>query len=300
MASSIYGMSAYQQTSSSWTAEKQATSGKYSAISKTAPEKQTASAGQAAQRSSATETKAWNPLLTGSSLIPKNTTEYGTVIGDVKLSDKAKDYYGKLKEKFGNANFILVSKDMKNLVQQNAASYGNAQKMVVLIDEEKLERMATDESYRKKYEGIIAMSQTKLANAKSSLASTGASLKSFGMSVDSDGNESFFATVGKSLDIQRERIESKRAEKKAAEKAEAKKQEKLDRQEQIEKRREENRNALEAENGVQSQEMEYTTFEANSVEELLSSVSTYASEGAWLHTVTEAEKALGQHIDFKG
>lgn len=291
MASSIYGMSAYQQTASSWATEKRVESGNSSATSKTAPEKKTASS---------VETKAWNPLLTGSSLIPKNTTEYGTVIGDVKLSDKAKDYYGKLKEKFGNANFILVSGDMKDLVQKNAASYGNAQKMVVLIDEEKLERMATDESYRKKYEGIIAMSQTKLANAKNSLSSTGANLKSFGMSVDSSGKESFFATVGKSLDIQKERIEAKRAEKKAEEKAKAKKQEKLDRQEQIEKRREENKKASETEKDVSVKEIDYTTIEADSVEELIQNVSTYANEGAWLHAMTQAEKSLGQHIDFKG
>ena len=81
--------------------------------------------------------------------------------------------------------FITVSKDMKAQVQMNAASYGNANKMVVLIDEEKLERMATDENFRKKYEGIIATSQAKMMQAKMGLTSSGASVKNFGMSVDS-------------------------------------------------------------------------------------------------------------------
>ena len=42
--------------------------------------------------------------------------------------------------------------------------------MVVLIDDAKLEQMANDESFRKKYEGIIAMSQAQMASARNSLA----------------------------------------------------------------------------------------------------------------------------------
>ncbi len=142
------------------------------------------------------ETKGYMPIDRKSPLVPK-TTEYGNTIGDVKLSDKAKEYYDKLKGKYHNMEFIAVSKDMKAQVQANAAAYGNANKMVVLIDEEKLERMAEDESFRKKYEGIIATSQTKMTEARNSLTSRGASVKNFGMSVDSNGNESFFATVEK-------------------------------------------------------------------------------------------------------
>ena len=44
------------------------------------------------------------------------------------------------------------SKDMKETAKANAGQYANANKMVVLIDEEKIERMADDESYRKQYE----------------------------------------------------------------------------------------------------------------------------------------------------
>ena len=95
------------------------------------------------------ETKGWSPIDPGSSLIPRKT-EYGYTIGDVQLSDKAKAYYDTLKSKFHNMEFIAVSKDMKAQVQQNASAYGNADKMVVLIDDEKLERMAEDEEYRKK------------------------------------------------------------------------------------------------------------------------------------------------------
>ena len=46
-------------------------------------------------------------------------------------------------------DFILVGKEEKGAVARNAAAYGNANKPVVLIDEDKLERMATDDSFRK-------------------------------------------------------------------------------------------------------------------------------------------------------
>ena len=63
-------------------------------------------------QTSKVETKGFTPIDTKSSLVPK-ATEYGNTIGDVKLSDKAKDYYNQLKGKFHNMEFIAVSKDMK-------------------------------------------------------------------------------------------------------------------------------------------------------------------------------------------
>ena len=144
----INGISVYQQINQSVYNEK-------SGVSKTPDTGRADQAGSAKNSQQAkVETKAWSPIDTTSSLVPRKT-EYGMTIGDVQLSDKAKDYYNSLKSKYHNMEFIAVSKDMKAQVQQNAASYGNANKMVVLIDEEKLERMATDESYRKKYEGIL-------------------------------------------------------------------------------------------------------------------------------------------------
>ena len=85
----------------------------------------------------------------------KTGTVTGRTIGNPKLSEKAAKYYEELKRKYSNMDFILVSKEQKANAQANAASYANGNKMVVLIDEEKIERMATDENYRKQYEGII-------------------------------------------------------------------------------------------------------------------------------------------------
>ena len=68
----------------------------------------------------------------------KKQANYGKTIGKPQLSDKAQEYYKELKKKFSNMDFILVSSDMKDVAKARAASYANPNKLVVLIDEEKL------------------------------------------------------------------------------------------------------------------------------------------------------------------
>lgn len=152
----------------------------------------------------------------------KSSKVSGKTIGEPKLSDKAKEYYEKLKKKFSTMDFILVSKDMKETAKANAGQYANANKMVVLIDEEKIERMAEDESYRKQYEGIIANASSQLATMQSRFANGQSGVKAYGIQVNDGGNASFFAVVDKSLSLQKKRIEKKqeenRAERKKAQK----------------------------------------------------------------------------------
>ena len=246
------------------------------------------------------ETKTWSPIDTKSSLVPR-TTEYGSTIGDVQLSDTAKNYLDKLKSKFHGMEFITVSKDMKSQVQQNAAAYGNANKMVVLIDEEKLERMATDESFRNKYEGIIASSQAKMLQAKMGLSSSGIGVKNFGMSVDSNGNESFFATVNKSQDLQKKRIEKKAAEKKQHKLEEKRKAEKKAQEDRINKAKEKKAEKTKNKDDTEiPEDEEYEIIEANSLDDLLSKVQTYSYNSAASRVMTDTEKMVGGRIDFKG
>lgn len=233
--------------------------------------------------------KKWSSVDSSSSLVPTKT-DYGYTIGDVKLSDKAAKYYEQLKAKYHNMEFIAVSSDMKSQVQANAGSYGNSAKMVVLLDEEKLEKMANDESFRKKYEGIISQASSKMMQAKSSLTSSGASVSNFGMSVDSNGNEKFFAVVKKSLDDQKTRIEKKAEEKKA----EAKKEKKAEEKKRLEKAREEKREAK------IDDDYDYEIIEADSMESLYNKVSMYAYNNASSSVMTREEMALGNSIDFKG
>ena len=254
-------------------------------------------------QSAKAETKSWSPIDTKSSLVPR-VTDYGMTIGNVELSDTAKSYLDKLKSKFHNMEFITVSKDMKAQVQQNAAAYGNANKMVVLIDEEKLERMATDENFRNKYEGIIASSQAKMLQAKMGLTSSGANIKNFGMSVDSNGKENFFATVGNSLDQQKKRIEKKTAEKKAEKAKEKKQAEKEAREERLQKAKDKKAesNKSDSDKNVvdEAETEEYAMFEADSMDELISKVQTYSYNASSNKVMTDSERTVGTTIDFKG
>ena len=139
----------------------------------------------------------------------------GQTIGNPQLSEKASKYYEQLKKKYSNMNFILVSEDQKENAKANAAGYANSNNMVVLIDEDKIERMASDENYRKQYEGIIANAASGISQLASSLSATGTNVKGFGMQVNDNGTASYFAVLEKSSVAQKERIEKKAAEKAA-------------------------------------------------------------------------------------
>ena len=226
----------------------------------------------------------WKPVSGNSSLIPTEKAGYGTVVGDVQLSDKAKEYYSKLKEKFGGVDFILVSRDMKEQVEANASRYGNASRPIVLIDDEKIEKMANDPAYAKKYEGIIESSLGKLEAARNSLAASGASIKNFGMSVGEDGKTSFFAVLEKASDAAN-RIREKNLAKHRAEKAdEKKKAEKEANAKRLEKKPDE--------------EKDYVEFRSDSLEDLLDKVSKYAYENS--ENALFASEGIGNSIDFKG
>ena len=284
MTSSVYGMSAYQQAVQTY---------------KTSDAKKVEE-GRAALSTSQKEeikTKTYEPISSTSSLVPK-ASDYGLAIGDVKLSDKAKEYYEKLKSKFGNMEFILVSNDLKSEVQKHAASYGNANKQVVLIDVDKLEKMANDPSFAKKYEGIIAMAQTKLTEMKNSLVSSGAGVKNFGINVDSNGNASYFATLEKSSEAQAKRIEKQREAKAEAKKAEKKKAEKEKAEERVEEARQKRHEA--AEKTSEEEDVSYHFIESDSVEGLFDKVSIFSYNAAVDTVVTAEELNFGQNIDYKG
>ncbi len=221
----------------------------------------------------------------------KKVNVKGKTIGQPKLSEKAAKYYEELKSKYQNMDFILVSKDMKEMAQANAGSFANPQKMVVLIDEEKIERMAEDEKYRKQYENVIASAQTKLPQLKQALGAF-SGVKGFGVQVKDNGVTSFFAVMSKSFNDQAARLEKRRVEKKAEKKEAEKKAEKKERQERLEEKREEHR--------LETKKAEEEVFSADSIEELVKLVEDFNYQFVSDTTMTEAEKGLGTVIDFKG
>lgn len=306
--SGLNGISAYQQASQVWS---------QSAKKKEEVSKNQNTSGVTVKNSTTSDNNikksSWSPIDTKGPLMPSEKEGVGMSIGDVQLSDKAKDYYAKLKAKYQNMEFIAVSQDMKGQVHANAAAYGNARKQVVLIDDAKLEQMANDESFRKKYEGIIAMASSQLENAKNSLASSGAAVKNFGISVNADGSTSFFATLEKSSADQTKRLEKKQEEKKAdkvKEKKQAeKKAEKKAKEEKLEKTRQERKaekkereEKLDGDDEAVSQadNKEYIELEADSMDELIDQVNRYAFDNSSRSVMTEKEMAVGRTIDFKG
>ena len=214
----------------------------------------------------------------------------GKTIGQPKLSEKAAKYYEELKSKYKNMDFILVSKDMKEMAKANAGSFANPQKMVVLIDEEKVERMAEDEKFRKQYEGVIASAQKQLPQLQQALGRF-SNVKGFGVQVKDNGVTSFFAVMSKAFNDQAARLEKKRIEKKAEKKEAEKKAEKKEQQERLLEKREEHR--------LEAQEAE-EVLSADSMEELVKMVEDFNYLFVSDTTMTEAEKGLGTIIDFKG
>ncbi len=215
----------------------------------------------------------------------KKSKVSGKTIGQPELSEKGQKYYEELKKKYSNMDFVLVSKDMKAAAQAQAGSYANKNKMVVLIDEEKIERMAEDENYRKKYEGIISGATSQMQQLKKSLTSSGAKVKGYGMQVNDGGNASFFAVIDKSYEAQRKRI-AKKAEQKAEDKKKAQKEER-------DKRAEEAR----TQKGDKAKE-DLVTVTASSIDELINKINNTMFAAMSDNMETEAEKRVGHNFDY--
>ena len=217
----------------------------------------------------------------------KKNSNYGRTIGNPELSEAGQKYYEELKKKYSNMDFILVSKDMKEVAKSQAGSYANPNRMVVLIDEEKIERMATDEKFRKQYEGIIAGAGVKLPQMQKSVGSNPA-VKGFGMQVNDGGNASYFAVVDKSLAMQKERIQKNKEKKAEEKKAEAKKDAKKASEDKLKEKRAE-----------KAEEEDLVTVTASSIEELIKKINdiTYGSMSDYVQT--DYERARGQNIDFR-
>ncbi len=216
----------------------------------------------------------------------KNEVKGANTYGNPKLSESGLAYYNSLKKKYGNLNFILVSSDKKEEAEAMKGSFANVGKLTVLIDTDKIEKMATDSSYRKQIENTIQNATLKIAQLSSNLSASTRSVTAFGMSIDKKGVASFFAVIDKSLAAQKERIAEKAKNNKANKKAEAKKAE--------QKKAE----ALLAEKRKSSVENEDTiTFTASSPEELCKQIQDYEMLFGDSKD-NEEEDGLGQSIDY--
>ena len=194
-----------------------------------------------------------------------------------------------------------MSRDQKEFAKANASKYSNTHKMVVLIDEDKIERMAEDENYRKQYEGIISKGASGLSQLTNKLANMGLSVKSCGINVNDNGAASFFATMDQSFKAQnkaaQQRLAKKKAAKKAEEKKAAKKDEEQKRQEKLEAGREERRVIREEFLEGDADYEEEITFTADSVEDLLQQIEN-AGNLYRRDILSDHERQLGRGVDF--
>lgn len=205
-------------------------------------------------------------------------------IGKPQLSEKAQKYYEKLKKKYSNMEFILVSADMKEEAEANIGKYASNKNLIVLIDDEKIEKMAEDEAYRKKYEGILDNATNKFAQMKTSLGKNADSVKAYGMKFDDHGNASFFAVIDKSLTAQRERIQNKREQKAEDKKNADKKAAAKEKQEKLQE--------------WKSRPEDMVTVEASTWDELLQKITETVTMGRSDMVQTPSEAMVGQQFDY--
>lgn len=214
----------------------------------------------------------------------------GRTIGEPKLSEKAAKYYEQLKKKYHNMDFILVSPDKKAEAERNKGMYQSSKELLVLIDSDKIEKMAEDEEYRKKYESILNGATSQMNQMKASLGSKADSVKSFGMTFNDHGNASFFAVIDKSYSAQRERISAKRQENaKAKKEAEKKKAEKKEEEKRAEEKK--------SDSSITSSNADQITVSAPTWDELLAKIDNVLA-GKEDRSLADMEKLVGQRFDY--
>jgi len=195
-------------------------------------------------------------------------------IGKPELSRTAASYYEELKAKYGDVEFVLVDDKHTANAKEYASNIRSDKSMIVLISESEVEAMATDEATRAKNEQLISDGIAQMPGLMEQLKKSGTEVKSFGMEFNDDGTVSYFAVLDKANAAQKERIENARAEKKSEET----KNDKAERSRHKE---------------------ELTTVTASSMEELLKKIQTTMYEAKADSVMTEQEKMVGQHFDFK-
>ena len=142
------------------------------------------------------------------------------------LSDEAKDYLATLKEKFGDIDFFVANCESDEEMGKYFAM--GTKKYSCVISSDLIEKMATDEEARAKYEQIIANAGEQIEEmkeeAKEELGEEAAEQIEFvGFKVNDNGMVEYFAKLRDDNNayyakLKEQRAEAKEAEKKAEEK----------------------------------------------------------------------------------
>lgn len=134
--------------------------------------------------------------------------------GEAQLSEKGKAYLEKLREKYGDYDFVIAGEDddTASLTNRSNKEYS------VIISPEELEKMAEDEEYGEQQmnavQKAIEASEKMLSDAGYNKDGTGenGTVKKLSITINEDGTISMFAELEKATEKQRERIEEARQE----------------------------------------------------------------------------------------
>ena len=124
--------------------------------------------------------------------------------GEENLSPKAQDFLSKLREKYGDYDFI-ISDDVDNPLDLTG---DGTKKYYVILSSTELERMADDEKYADKVMGQVEKAigvADKLEN--SGKLGEGVSFSKIAISIDDEGNMKLFAELERASQEQQERLE---------------------------------------------------------------------------------------------
>ena len=197
----------------------------------------------------------------------------------VKLSDNAKALLDELKKKYGNMDFFIADYE----TDEEAQSYlsRGTKEYSVLIDPQSLEEMAADEATKNKYLGILDDATAQVGQLKEQLGDEAENVTNIGFSIGKDGTVSFFASLEKMSEKQKERIENSRENRKA----QAKEEEKKAHKEKLENKDENHW----SQNGVKK-----VSLQAGSIEELAEKIKNIDWNAVSLLEKTPA----GNRIDY--
>lgn len=139
-----------------------------------------------------------------------------------KLSAKAQNLLDKLREKYGNYDFIVSD----NL--DAASTVGSNKEYSVLFTTEELERMAEDDDYAQKVMGNVGKAVDILKDLSEKDLGDGVEFSQLSVSFDSDGNMKLFAQLEKLSADQKERLEAAKEKRAEQQKADAEAEKSLD------------------------------------------------------------------------
>ena len=132
-----------------------------------------------------------------------NTSTKNFLADETKLSSKAQDFLGKLRDKYGDYDFIIADDvdDPQSLTAQSEKGYS------VILSSEEIEKMADDEDFANKIMSNVDKAVGVIDGLFEESLDKGVQFASIGASIDSDGNTKLFASLEKMSEEQQERFE---------------------------------------------------------------------------------------------